>query len=58
MGIGNYNPYYLYLFKKDSLNENFTKLYYINNPYINDLNYISEGTPYFSLSNNILAFTD
>ncbi|MBP7496134.1 MAG: T9SS type A sorting domain-containing protein [Bacteroidales bacterium] len=44
------------LFKRESLKENFINLYYINNSYVNNTNYLYKGTPYFSLTNNILIF--
>ncbi|MBP7497716.1 MAG: T9SS type A sorting domain-containing protein [Bacteroidales bacterium] len=51
------NDFNIYLFKRDSLKDNFTKLYYLHNSYINELNYPWILSPFYSLTNNILLFT-
>ena len=54
MGIG-IHPIF-YVFKRDSVNEQFSKLYYINNPLINEIDFAEKGTPYFCTSNSIFSF--
>ncbi|MBP7497383.1 MAG: hypothetical protein KA792_06950, partial [Bacteroidales bacterium] len=46
----------IYIFKRTSIDESFSKLYYINNSYLYDTVFSFIGTPYFSLNNNALIY--